>query len=194
MSVRLGLILAGGNARRFDGRDKGELILDGQRLFDHVQSRLKPQVDEIWLSGHHDYGSGLKVISDLEDGPKGPLAGIYSAYIQVKQNEKYEGILTVPIDGPAFPKDLYCKLSQGGKSCVAHDGRHLHPTFAYWLVSDLKDFFDTKDFAGKLALKTLADHVNASLVKFYDEGVFQNINSKQDLFEARSDRQGNEFK
>jgi len=60
--IRIGLILAGGQARRMGGTDKASVRLNGRRLIDHVRNRLTPQVDRVLISGRSDYGSGLWLI------------------------------------------------------------------------------------------------------------------------------------
>lgn len=185
-NLRVGLILAGGKARRFDGQDKGELILKGRRLFDHVYERLTPQVDEVWVSGSHDYGSGAKVLPDFSDGPRGPVAGIFSAYHFCKSINDITGFMTVPVDGPAFPDDIYSRLSRGGGSSIASERSQLHPTFAYWIKEDLETAFRKSEALGSISLKDLASRANAKTVIFAEPKAFENINTKDDLIQART--------
>ena len=76
----LGLVLAGGLARRMGGGDKPLKLLGGRPLLDHVLARITPQVAAVALNANGDparfAGYGLPVIADpLPDHP-GPLAGI----------------------------------------------------------------------------------------------------------------------
>jgi len=47
MKQPLGVILAGGQATRMGGGDKGLLMLGGTTILDHVLQRLTPQVGTI---------------------------------------------------------------------------------------------------------------------------------------------------
>ena len=47
MKQPLGVILAGGQATRMGGGDKGLLQLGGQSVLGHVIERLTPQVDRV---------------------------------------------------------------------------------------------------------------------------------------------------
>ena len=49
-----GVILAGGQATRMGGGDKGLLSLGGKPLLQHVVDRLAPQVSEIALNANGD--------------------------------------------------------------------------------------------------------------------------------------------
>ena len=50
----LGLVLAGGLARRMGGGDKPLRLLGGRPLLDHVLARLKPQVAAVALNENGD--------------------------------------------------------------------------------------------------------------------------------------------
>ena len=52
MTQAVGVILAGGQARRMGGGDKGRLLLEKKSLFQHVINRLAPQVDRIVLNAN----------------------------------------------------------------------------------------------------------------------------------------------
>ena len=52
MSKPLGVILAGGQARRMGGGDKGLLVLKGLTLLDRVIDRLGPQTEGLVLNAN----------------------------------------------------------------------------------------------------------------------------------------------
>ncbi|NBQ75566.1 MAG: molybdenum cofactor guanylyltransferase MobA, partial [Acetobacteraceae bacterium] len=64
----LGLVLAGGLARRMGGGDKPLKLLGGRPLLDHVLARLAPQVAALALNANGDPARfaayGLPVIAD----------------------------------------------------------------------------------------------------------------------------------
>ncbi|GJL91662.1 molybdenum cofactor guanylyltransferase [Hyphococcus sp.] len=184
---RFALILAGGGARRLGGVDKGAVKLAGRRLFDHVLARLSPQADQILISGAHDYGSGLPVITDREDGPRGPAAGLWAMQVWLRAHlENSEGFLSVPVDGPFVPLDLYKRLHSSAHSSIACDATGAQPTFSYWKCGALRTVL-----AGALEnhgypLKELAESVNAKRIMFDEPGVFENINTPEDLQRAEA--------
>jgi len=71
----LGVILAGGLARRMGGGDKALIVLGGRTLLDRAVERLSPQVDAVVINANDDparFGSALPVIPDLDDSRAGP--------------------------------------------------------------------------------------------------------------------------
>ena len=84
MKQPLGVILAGGQATRMGGGDKGLLQLGGQSVLGHVIERLTSQVDRVALNANGDAArfAGLKlpVLSDSIDGFAGPLAGVLAVH------------------------------------------------------------------------------------------------------------------
>ena len=74
------VILAGGQANRMGGGDKGRLMLGDQSLIQRVIDRITPQVDAVVLNANGDLSRfddlGLPVVADsIADFP-GPLAGV----------------------------------------------------------------------------------------------------------------------
>ncbi|TXS91192.1 molybdenum cofactor guanylyltransferase [Parahaliea aestuarii] len=105
-----GLILAGGAGRRVGGRDKGALSWQGRPLVEHVASRLRPQVGELWISYNrnaHLYATlGDRLFKDHLPGFEGPLAGVAAAGSAVSS----EFLLLSACDTPALPTDLARRL------------------------------------------------------------------------------------
>jgi len=174
--TRTAIILAGGEARRMGGQDKGLIMLGGQRLIDLVVERLSVQVDRVILSGAHDYGLGLDVLPDLDDGPKGPSAALFAA---VRKYPSLDGFLTVPVDGPFFPAHLYERLA-GDTSAIAAGPDRDHPTFAYWNTAALRQLFSGSK-SKNWPLMEITESLNARRVKFRAESYFMNFNSPADL-------------
>ncbi len=185
---RIAVILAGGGGRRMGGADKGALMLAGRPLADHVQARLAPQSDRILISGLHDYDcAGVSVVPDRDDGPRGPAAGIWAALKWIERNApEVDGFLSVPVDGPFLPDNLFERLSDGIGSAIACDATGAHPTFAYWDCDALYAAFSTAPDGYGFPLKELADSVHAERVMFEDANAFLNINSPEDLAHAEN--------
>ena len=179
---RIGVILAGGEARRFSGQDKGKLAYKNKRLIDHVYSRLSPQLDTVIVSGKEDYGLNVSVMPDLKNGPNGPAAALYSA-INHPVIKSAAGFLTTPVDGPMLPRNLYEELFDNNCSAVATSEGQVHPTFAYWRISDLKEFFQTTDLSQSISLQFIAKSLKAKHVAFSSPMNFFNINNPRDLLQ-----------
>jgi molybdenum cofactor guanylyltransferase len=142
----LGVILAGGRARRMGGGDKGLRVVGGSRLLDHVIVRLRPQVGGMAINANGDPARlvefGLPVLADsLPDHP-GPLAGVLAG-LDWAASLGADAIVTAAADTPFFPRDLAARLQAGaGPSglCLAaspdETGRvQRHPTFGLWPVA-----------------------------------------------------------
>lgn len=169
------------------GKDKALIELGGKRLIDLAIARLEPQMDRILISGRSDYGTGLTVLEDMEEGPRGPAAGLAAALRWIERHAKETpGLLTVPVDGPFLPEDLYKRLSSGGGSAVAADADRIHPTFAYWRTGDLADALRGCPPGEGVSLHALAERCGARPVRFASRAVL-NVNTPEDIEKARGE-------
>ena len=183
--MNIGVVLAGGASSRMGGKDKAEISLAGRGLFEHVASRVSPQVDELLVAG----GASKKdftVIPDQPGGPEGPLAGLYATvrWLSSESYRKCEGFMTVPIDAPFLPLDLYARLTSAHSCAVASAGGRLHPTFAYWNLGQLRSQLEQPIDPNDLSLHTLARKCGAMTVDFPHHEAFFNVNTPADLDRA----------
>ncbi len=180
------IILAGGQSERM-GRDKAELTVNGQRLIDHVVDRLADQSLTVMISGTEDYGTGLAVIEDRSDGPRGPAAALW-AVSRTLTRQNVWGFFTCPVDGPNVPKDLTERLYDPDRSKVAVSAGQTHPTFAWWRLLDLVKAFDDIDIDRSISLMRIADKTQAETVSWRDPKLFLNLNTPDDViaYEALS--------
>src|SRR5262249_59034389 len=76
----LGLVLAGGLARRMGGGDKTHIRIGGKTILERVLARFKPQCAAVILNANGDptrfADTGLPVVADTVPGFAGPLARI----------------------------------------------------------------------------------------------------------------------
>ncbi|HEY3588983.1 MAG TPA: molybdenum cofactor guanylyltransferase MobA [Buttiauxella sp.] len=179
-----GVVLAGGRATRMGGRDKGLIKLNGQPLFEHVISKLVPQVDKVVISANRniaEYQSvGLPVLSDTLPDYPGPLAGMLSAM----QHLSSEWFLFCPCDTPNIPGTLACQLwSQKGESaCVwVNDGERDHPTIVLLhrrIISQLKQYLNS----GERRVMVFLREAGGRAVVFPNQAQnFINVNTPEDL-------------
>ena len=173
-------ILAGGKATRFGGQDKGETLIKGERLIDIIHSRLKPQADEIILSGPHDYNLELPIVQDTENAPGGPVGGLYSIWAYLKASN-IEGFFTAAVDGPNLPSDLTAKLYNKNASTIAADEQGRHPTYAWWRMEDLSELWSRLNTESSLSLKRIAELTKAETIEWDGVETFININRPDDL-------------
>jgi molybdopterin-guanine dinucleotide biosynthesis protein A len=141
----LGVILAGGLARRMGGGDKPLRALGGQPLLAHVARRLAPQVDALLLNANGDPARfadwGLPVVADGVAGHPGPLAGILAALDwAAARRPELAWVVSVPGDTPFIPPDLVARLRAGRAAAgvpmaCARSGGRLHPPLGLWPVA-----------------------------------------------------------
>lgn len=192
MTDVIGVILAGGQATRMGGGDKGLLMLGGQTMLSRVIDRLGPQVDQMVLNANGDparFASfDLPVIPDSVAGFPGPLAGVLAGMDHAAALG-FSHILTVAADTPFFPADLGQRLRECAapiRLAATREGDRIyrHPTFGLWptaLCDDLRTALN--DGLRKVVLWT--DRHGTGEVLFPAEAFF-NINTPQDLAEAKS--------
>jgi molybdenum cofactor guanylyltransferase len=192
MSAPLGVILAGGQATRMGGGDKGLRMVAGQRLLDHVLERLAPQVAAMALNANGAPARfaefGLPVLPDsLPDFP-GPLAGVLAG-MDWAAAQGAEAVVSVAADTPFFPRDLVARLqAAAGPSGLAlaatREGGKLwrHPTFGLWPVA-LRDDLRAALEGGLRKVVIWTDQHGAGTAEFdslpFDP--FFNINTPQDI-------------
>ena len=78
----IGVILAGGLARRMGGGDKARIRVGGATILERVIERLRPQCADLIINANTDAArfadTALPVVADSVPGHAGPLAGIFA--------------------------------------------------------------------------------------------------------------------
>jgi molybdopterin-guanine dinucleotide biosynthesis protein A len=147
----LGVLLAGGQARRMGGGDKCLRNLGDRTILAQVIERAAPQCAALMLNANGDPDRfadfGLPVAEDVVEGFAGPLAGVLTGITWAREHRPdLPWIATFATDTPFFPEDLVAKMlaviEQGGAdlACAASGGRS-HPVFGLWprrLEDDLR--------------------------------------------------------
>jgi molybdopterin-guanine dinucleotide biosynthesis protein A len=198
MKQPLGVILAGGQATRMGGGDKGLLTLGGQTLLARVIDRLEPQVGSVALNANGDAARfadlDLPVLPDSIDGFVGPLAGVLAG-LDWAASQGADTIVTAAADTPFFPCDLVPQLLLRAEG-MAHPlvlaatpdptrGTARHPTFGLWPVALREDL--RAALAGGLRKVVLwTDQHDGREALFPDEDAFFNVNTPQDLARAET--------
>ncbi|MFZ0421918.1 MAG: molybdenum cofactor guanylyltransferase MobA [Xanthobacteraceae bacterium] len=141
----LGLVLAGGLARRMGGGDKARIKIGGLTILQRVLDCIAPQCSDVIINANGDPArfadTGLPVVADSVPDFAGPLAGILAgldwAAVHAAQTE---WLLSVPGDCPFLPKDLVARLHEarfaaGTPLACARSGDWRHPVVALWPVA-----------------------------------------------------------
>jgi molybdenum cofactor guanylyltransferase len=141
----LGVVLAGGLARRMGGGDKARLRIGGRAIIERVLARLKPQCAALILNANGDPArfadTGLAVVPDSIPDFAGPLAGILAGLDwAAKETPDIPDIVTVPGDCPFLPEGLVARLSaarsrEGAPLACARSGEWRHPVVGLWPVA-----------------------------------------------------------
>ena len=194
MTRPLGIILAGGQATRMGGGDKGLLDMGGQTLLARVIARLGPQAAGIALNANGDAARfeafGLPVLPDSVAGFPGPLAGVLAGLDWAAQ-QGADAIVTVAADTPFFPLDLVDRLQATADGmdnplvlAATPDGRQ--PTFGLWPVA-LRDDLRAALADGLRKIVMWTDGHGGRQAMFDDPGEpFFNVNTPDDLVYARA--------
>ena len=198
MKQPLGVILAGGQATRMGGGDKGLLPLGGATLLSSVVTRLDPQVAGLALNANGAAARfdalGLPVIADSIDGFAGPLAGVLAG-LDWAAAQGAETVVTAAADTPFFPCDLVPRLLLAAEG-MTHPlalaatpdpkrGTARHPTFGLWPVA-LRDDLRAALQGGLRKVVLWTQQHDAREALFPDEDAFFNVNTPEDL--ARAER------
>jgi len=194
----LGVVLAGGLARRMGGVDKPLLRIGGRTLLSHAVERLAPQCETIIISANGDQARfaelGLPVVPDpLPDHP-GPLAGIlaaleWAAYWQ----PSVEWVVSAPGDTPFLPLDLVARLheartaSQAPLACAA-SGSRLHHAVGLWPVGMRQDLRQAIVARGVRSIREWTGVHGVGNASWTTDPFdpFLNINTFEDLGEAHA--------
>jgi len=186
-----GLLLAGGQARRMGGADKGLLTLGGRPLVAWGLERLASQVGEVMISANRNHTHyeqlGVSVISDGVSGYAGPLAGMVAGLGKASQ----DWVLSAPCDSPLLAKDYAARMYAAGASgefdaVVAHDGKRLQPVFMM-LNRQSQPSLEAFLAGGGRKIDLWLEDISHARVDFSDhEEMFLNVNTPEDLEEMES--------
>src|SRR5271166_7134014 len=140
----LGVVLAGGLARRMGGGDKARLRIGGRTILERVLARLKPQCAALILNANGEPArfadTGLAVVADSVPDFAGPLAGILAALDWAAAHApQLADVASVPGDCPFLPDDLVARLlsaraRERAPLACARSGEWRHPVIGLWPV------------------------------------------------------------
>ncbi|WP_234495991.1 molybdenum cofactor guanylyltransferase MobA [Vibrio maritimus] len=178
------VILAGGQASRMGGNDKGLIEFNGKPLIEHVLERLATQTQSITINANRNqdkYGHYVPVISDTYPDFPGPLGGIHAGLASAKT----DWVGFVPCDSPFVDESVverFCQaVKQDSDILVAHDGDFHQPVFTMFhkrVLPKLEAFLERGD--RKIIL--LYKECHTEYVDFSDNPeCFVNLNTPEEL-------------
>ena len=192
----LGLVLAGGLARRMGGGDKALLRIGGKTILERTLERLLPQCVRAVINANGDPArfafTGLPVVADNIEGFAGPLAGILAGLDWAADNApELAWIVSVPGDCPFLPHDLAARLhaarlAAGKPLACARSGEWRHPVVGLWPVALRHDLRHALVDEGLRKIEVWTARHGAALADWPATPVdpFFNVNKPEDLEEA----------
>ena len=192
----VGLVLAGGLARRMGGGDKALIRIGNETILQRALARLTPQTSGIVLNANGDPTRfaefGLPMVADSVADFVGPLAGILAGLDWAAANKPdAQWVVSVPGDCPFLPRDLVARLhaariAESKPLACAHSGDWRHPVVGLWQVAlrgDLRHAITVEDLR-KIEAWTARHGV--ALADWPTEPVdpFFNVNTPEDVERA----------
>jgi len=192
----LGLVLAGGLARRMGGGDKARIRIGGVTILARVVACLAPQCSAIIINANGDTtrfaDTGLPIVPDSVPDFAGPLAGVLAGLDWAAEHASdVADVVSVPGDCPFLPVDLIERLETARKKAklplaCARSGDWRHPVVGLWHVGlreDLRHAVTVEDLR-KIEVWTARHGV--AIATWPDKPVdpFFNVNTPEDAAAA----------
>ena len=191
-------ILAGGRSRRYGGRDKGALVVDGRSIRDRQIAELATIADDIIIvgwSGQLRQGSGpgrtqVRTVADRVAGA-GPLGGVHTALAE----SPFDTVVVVACDMPYVSAHLLrylASLAGAADLVVPQTERGYHPLCAVYTRACLEPAA-RRLAAGQLKMIDLFEDVRVRVVGANELQTFgdvrrmlANVNSPADFHELEA--------
>jgi molybdopterin-guanine dinucleotide biosynthesis protein A len=192
----LGLVLAGGLARRMGGGDKARIRIGGKTILERVLARLGPQCSAIIINANGDPArfadTGLPVVADDVPDFAGPLAGILAGLDWAAAHAPdIADVVSVPGDCPFLPGDLVARLAAARQAAglplaCARSGEWRHPVAGLWPVAVRDDLRKALVEEGLHKIETWTARHGVAIADWPDTPVdpFFNVNTPADAAEA----------
>jgi molybdopterin-guanine dinucleotide biosynthesis protein A len=192
----LGLVLAGGLARRMGGGDKAFIRIGAATILERVLARLSPHCAGVIINANGDPArfaqTCLPVVPDSVAEFPGPLAGILAGLDWAAEHRSdIEWIVSVPGDCPFLPRDLIARLHQaradaGLPLACARSGEWRHPVAGLWPVALRHDLRSALVEDGLRKIEAWTARHGVAVADWPAEPVdpFFNVNRPEDVAQA----------
>jgi molybdenum cofactor guanylyltransferase len=148
-SPTLGLVLAGGLARRMGGGDKARIRIGGRTILERALACLSAQCERVIINANGDPArfadTNLPIVADSVPDFAGPLAGILAGLDWAAAHAPHiEWLASAPGDCPFLPGNLVARLHEARVAAdtplaCARSGEWRHPVVALWNVALRED-------------------------------------------------------
>lgn len=194
----VGVVLAGGLARRMAGADKPLLPIGGRTLLSRVVDRLGPQCDAIILNGNGPSdrfaATPLPIVPDPIPDLPGPLAGVLAAMEWAAAfRSAIRWVVSAPCDTPFLPHDLVLRLHEaraasGQPVACATSGNRIHHAVALWPTDLRQELHEALTQRGAQSIRGWANSHGVAHADWPSEPLdpFFNVNTLEDLAEAEA--------
>jgi molybdopterin-guanine dinucleotide biosynthesis protein A len=192
----LGLVLAGGLARRMGGGDKARIRIGGATILDRVLACLSAQCPRLAINANGDPArfadTGLPVLPDDVEGFVGPLAGVLAGLnFLAAKGRGIEWMLSVPGDCPFLPDDLVERLHEARRAAgvplaCARSGEWRHPVVGLWPVALRADLRRALTDEGLHKIEAWTQRHGVAIADWPAQPVdpFFNVNTPEDVASA----------
>jgi len=192
----LGLILAGGVARRMGGGDKARIKIGNKTILQRVLGCLTPQCVRVIINANGDPArfadTGLPVVADSVPDFAGPLAGILAGLDWAAANvPQCDWIASAPGDCPFLPDNLVERLHEarsaaGTPLACARSGQWRHPVVALWPVALREDLRRALIDEGLHKIEIWTARHGVAIADWPDKPIdpFFNVNTPEDAARA----------
>jgi len=192
----IGLVLAGGLARRMGGGDKARIKIGGSTILDRVLATMSGQCVDIIINANGDpqrfADTGCAVVTDSVPDFAGPLAGILAGLDWLAaQGNGIEWLASVPGDCPFLPDDLVERLhaarrERGVPLACARSGDWRHPVVALWPLALREDLRKALVEEGLRKIEIWTARHGVAIANWPDKPVdpFFNVNTPEDAERA----------
>jgi molybdenum cofactor guanylyltransferase len=194
----LGLVLAGGLARRMGGGDKARITIGGVTILQRVLACVAPQCIGLAINANGDPArfadTKLPVVSDNVPDFAGPLAGILAGLDWTALHmPECEWLASVPGDCPFLPNDLVTRLhvaraAAGAPLACARSGEWRHPVIGLWPVALREDLRRALVAEGLRKIEIWTARHGVAIASWPAEPVdpFFNVNTPEDAAQAQT--------
>jgi molybdenum cofactor guanylyltransferase len=196
--VTLGLVLAGGLARRMGGGDKARITIGGVTILQRVLACLAPQCTRIVINANGDPArfadTKLPVVADSVPDFAGPLAGILAGLDWAALHlPECEWVASVPGDCPFLPNDLIARLHAARCApdtplACARSGERRHPVVGLWPLALRDDLRRALVAEGLRKIDIWTARHGVAIADWPAEPVdpFFNVNTPEDAAQAQA--------
>ena len=182
-----GILIAGGKATRLGGRDKGLLMIDGEKCIERILAAMQNLVGEIIIianSPAYDY-LGLKVHADIIPG-KGPAGGIYTGLHYSQTDDNLVAACDMPFVTSALLEFILSHRNSKHQAIIPSVDGALQPLCACYSKSMSDNLLHCIN-DGLYKMKTIITHFDFKelpvdeTLPFFHPRLFANINTVDDF-------------